>query len=130
MVTGRRVPLEFHPLANLFPLMEGAEAEALGDDIKANGQREPIWLLEGTTLDGRNRYLQCCRVGVEPVTSDYDGEGPLAFVISMNLKRRHLNESQRAWVASRKSRPSLTAATVRAIKRQICRLTRPPRPGC
>jgi hypothetical protein len=30
-------PLEFHPLANVFPLMEGEAFDALAADIKANG---------------------------------------------------------------------------------------------
>ena len=93
--------LEFHPLANLFPLLEGTEAEALGADIAANGQHEPIWLYRDQILDGRNRYLQCLRLGIEPVFRDFEGGDPLKFVISLNLRRRHLNESQRAWVAAK-----------------------------
>jgi hypothetical protein len=93
--------LEFHELAELFALMDGDEAVALGDDLKANGQLEPIWLYEDKVLDGRNRYLQCIRVGIEPTLRPYLGDDPLAFVISLNLKRRHLDESQRAIVASK-----------------------------
>ena len=95
--------LEFHPLANLFPLIEGAEFDDLVADIHANGQREEIILLDGKVLDGRNRYRACLAAGVSPrianFSSDVHGE-PLAFVISKNLKRRHLNESQRAMVGA------------------------------
>jgi hypothetical protein len=63
--------LEFHELAELFALMDGDEAVALGDDLKANGQLEPIWLYEDKVLDGRNRYLQCIRVGIEPTLRPY-----------------------------------------------------------
>jgi len=49
--------LEFHELADLFPLLQGKELQKIVDDIKANGFRpEPITLLGGKILDGRNRY--------------------------------------------------------------------------
>jgi N6-adenosine-specific RNA methylase IME4 len=98
--------LLFHPLANLFPLIEGEEFEGLRDDIKANGLRETIKTLDGMIIDGRNRYRACRELGVDvnryivAFDSKLDGD-PLAFVISMNLKRRHLDESQRAMIAAR-----------------------------
>jgi N6-adenosine-specific RNA methylase IME4 len=95
---------KFHPLANAFPLLEGSDFEALVADIKANGQREPITVLDGMILDGRNRYRACRAIGIKPRAVDFDpdvdGE-PLAFVISKNVARRHLDESQRAMVAAR-----------------------------
>ena len=93
--------MKFHQLAEIFPLIEGEEFDALVSDIKVNGQREPIVTFEDKVLDGRNRYNACVSAGIEPTFKPYEGDGPLAFVISLNLKRRHLNESQRAWVASK-----------------------------
>jgi ParB-like chromosome segregation protein Spo0J len=58
--------LEFHSLANLFPLIEDAEFNDLVADIKANGQREDIVLLDDKVLDGRNRYRACLAAGVAP----------------------------------------------------------------
>src|SRR5215813_8180487 len=58
--------LEFHPLADLFPLMEGAEFDALVADIDANKLRDRILLYEGMILDGRNRYRALRKLGLSP----------------------------------------------------------------
>jgi ParB-like chromosome segregation protein Spo0J len=95
--------LAFHPLADIFPLMTGAEFDDLVADVKAHGLLEPIVIYRGQILDGRNRYRACEAAGVDYLTTtiidiEFD---PLSFVISRNLKRRHLNESQRAMIAAR-----------------------------
>lgn len=90
-----------HPLAELFPMLPAAEIAALADDIVSYGQRVPIMVLDGQVLDGRNR-LAACRFGdVEPSFDIYEGDDPLGFVLSHNLHRRHLTESQRALVAAK-----------------------------
>ena len=91
----------FHPTANLFPLMEGEHLAALAEDIRANGLREAIIMYQGLILDGRNRHMACERVGVTPGYVHVECDDPLAYVLSKNLHRRHLNESQRAMVAAR-----------------------------
>lgn len=87
--------MEFHEIANLFPLMVGDEYRALVEDIRANGLLEPIALYEGKILDGRNRYNACIVLGIEPNYTTYDGPSAEAFVISKNLHRRHLTRDQR-----------------------------------
>jgi N6-adenosine-specific RNA methylase IME4 len=96
-------PLKFHPLANLFPMLQDSELDDLGEDIRANTQVETVKLHQGMVLDGRNRYTACARKGLGVRTEIFEGGNreALNWVISKNLKRRHLTESQRAMVASR-----------------------------
>lgn len=100
-VTAEPATYAVHPIANIFPAMGPAEFSALVADIAEHGQREPIWLYEGKVIDGRHRVQACAELGIEPKTQDYTGDNPIAFIVSMNLHRRHLNESQRAMVAAR-----------------------------
>lgn len=95
--------LEFHPVSELFPLMDEQEFRFLCEDIKLCGQKEPIILhQDGRILDGRNRYRACEAAGIEPLVETWDGKGDaLAHVLSLNLYRRHLTESQRSMVAAR-----------------------------
>ena len=86
---------EFHPLATLLPLLDTAGFDELVADIRAHGLREPIVMFDGKVLTDRNRYRACVEAGVEPTFAVYPGDDPVAYVISFNLRRRHLDESQR-----------------------------------
>jgi len=105
--------LKQHPLSAAFPSMSEADFLALKDDIKANGQREPVLLYEGMVLDGWHRYRACCDLGLKPSQFTFNDGDPVAFVKSQNLHRRHLTASQRAaavvacaaWVPSNIGRP-------------------------
>ena len=93
--------MKYHALADVFPLIEGAEFDALVADISKQGLLEAIVTLDGDILDGRNRYRACVAAGVEPHFEVFEGADPVAFVVSKNVARRHLDESQRA-IAARK----------------------------
>lgn len=91
-----------HPAANLFLLLEGQPFEDFKEDIGLHGLREAIALLDGQILDGRNRFRACKELGVEPhyhiLPDDTD---PIAYVLSANLHRRHLDTSQRAMAGAK-----------------------------
>lgn len=91
----------FHEYANLFPMLQGEALDGLREDIRAHGVREPVVFLDGSILDGRNRYMCARDLGIEYPRVEFAGSDPLAFVISHNLHRRHLTESQRASIAAR-----------------------------
>src|SRR5215469_1698946 len=89
-----------HPLANLFPMIEGSAFEELKRDIAAKGILEPIRLYQGMILDGRNRYSAAKAVGHQFSLDDFvQWEGTLveaeAWVISTNLHRRQLTAKQK-----------------------------------
>ena len=92
---------EFHELANIFPLLEGKLFDELVEDIRESGQEQAIVLFEGKILDGRNLYRACEEAGIEPRFTEFSGGDPVRYVISLNLRRRHLDESQRAVCAAR-----------------------------
>jgi DNA methylase len=93
--------IPYHPLANIFPLLEGSDFQRLVDDVRANGLRFPIIVYDGQILDGRNRH-RACEAADKPVRFEpFTGADPVAYVVSANLARRHLNESQRAMVAAK-----------------------------
>ncbi|MGO1069603.1 hypothetical protein [Lysobacter sp. CA199] len=92
--------LSFHPLCLALPDMAAEAFKGLVTDVRRNGQLRDIVLYEGMILDGRHRYRACLECGIEPRTIEFSGADPVAFVISENVARRHLTESQRAMVAA------------------------------
>jgi hypothetical protein len=87
---------EVHPAAKFLRLLDGDDFNNLVKDIEANGLREPIALLDGKLLDGRNRARACLKAGHkhEPVSLPPD-TNPVAYVISKNIHRRHLRMAER-----------------------------------
>ena len=93
---------DIHPFAAMFPLLQGDEFTQFVADINEHGQRVPIVVYQGQILDGRNRIRACEALGIEPVIEEWQADGsPLAFIASMNLPRRRLGDTQRAFIAAR-----------------------------
>lgn len=96
--------MKVHPAAEIFPEMQGDDFDAFCQDIKEHGQLEAIVVYGDMILDGRNRWRACQVLGIQPLTVPWDHNNyasPEQFVVSKNLHRRHLNETQRAMVAAR-----------------------------
>ena len=117
-----------HPAATLFPMMDAEALQALADDIREHGQREPVILYHGAVLDGRNRLLACELAGVEPrfvTRTDAEVGDPIDFVLSLNKHRRHLEPPQLATLSVRVSAAYAVAAAERArIAGEVGRETR------
>jgi hypothetical protein len=93
-----------HPHGALFPPVPEQELRAWASDIREHGQRHDIVRHpDGSILDGWNNLRACLMAGVEPRITGWGGKPgeELAFVISQNVLRRHLNESQRAMIANK-----------------------------
>ena len=92
--------IEAHPDAAIFPMMDADELASLAADIKANGQRFPIVIGKfedrEVIVDGRNRFEACQIAEVEPKFEQLNGHDPKAFILSVNVKRRHMTAGQRA----------------------------------
>lgn len=95
--------MQFHEIADVFPMMNSSQMAELVDDIRANGLRHPVLVFEDKVLDGRNRYKACGLAGVAVTTIEYTGDWDAAvkLVASENIHRRHLSNNERAFAAER-----------------------------
>lgn len=92
--------MEFHEAANIFPIDEENLSD-LAKDIRTNGQQVPIERHDGKIIDGRRRFKACRMVGVTPKFRDVQIPDPVAYVLSLNLHRRHLSSTQLSMCAAR-----------------------------
>lgn len=94
--------MQFHDVANIFPMMSDEEFSSLKASVLKNGQRVPIYTHEGKIVDGRNRYKACLEIGIAPLFEEWDGDGLLVdFVWDLNAERRELGTGARQMSAGR-----------------------------
>ena len=93
---------DFHDIANIYPLAKEEEFELLKESIKDRGQLSPIVIFDKKIIDGRNRYLACKDVGVEPIIETFTGteDEALKYAIELNSGRRHMSKQQAAMMAA------------------------------
>jgi ParB-like chromosome segregation protein Spo0J len=90
--------LPFHKLATMFPPMSDDEFFGLVKDIEKNGQRQDIDIWNGEIIEGVHRAKACQQLGIEPRYHERrfeSEEGARAYVISLNIQRRHLSAEQK-----------------------------------
>jgi hypothetical protein len=108
--------ISVHPAADLFPMLSDTELADLAKDIKEHGLVHPVVMFKDVLLDGRNRLAACKIAEVEPTFTEYDGDDPIGFVISVNILRRQLDPSQRAGVGVRLKKLFAVDAKKRMLK--------------
>ena len=122
-----------HPATLSMPSMTDGERADLTADIKANGQRDPIKVVDGKIVDGRERYLVCKTLGITPKVEFIDSlEGTTVgeLVMSLNYHRRHLSDGQRAIIAARMATTSVgsnqnaTGAVTQGQAAALCKTSR------
>ncbi len=103
-----------HPLSAFFPDLTAAELQDLKRDVAKHGLHNPIILHEGQVLDGWHRHLACQASGTPARYTNFVGDSPVAFVISMNVHRRNLDAGQRALAVAAVNGWSPTGRPVKA----------------
>jgi ParB-like chromosome segregation protein Spo0J len=98
----KSAPIEIHPYAKIMPRMTTEEFNDLYNDIEKMGQVEPGVIYQDMILDGSNRYAVTQKLGIDFQYVEFRGDDKAAlnFVISKNVIRRHLTQSQKAAVGA------------------------------
>jgi ParB-like nuclease family protein len=143
--------VQVHPAAAVFPMLPEEEMKALVEDIKEHGLQQPpmFWAASNDTpiylLDGRNRLEACMEADIDPGWSQFPASGwmlnppsmlpenadPVSFIISANVRRRHLTKKQQADVIVKARKAAQTdPANTRSVPRnksgQVCGSTKDP----
>ena len=88
-----------HPLSSLCGDMDAESFKALVNDIREQGQLEPIDVVGDEIVDGWHRYRACQLLEREPKTRVLpEGLELVEYVLGKNAHRRHMTAEQRAAV--------------------------------
>jgi ParB-like chromosome segregation protein Spo0J len=101
-----------HPIAAMFPLLQGEDYEKFKASIKQQGQLEPILVQAGILLDGRNRLRACLDLGIEPKVQEFQGSDVGESILALNIERRHIDAGVRAMLTYRAQQWVGTSGTV------------------
>jgi len=90
-----------HPAADIVPMMGDEDYRALVEDTRANGFLNPVRVTkERLLIDGRNRLCASVDIGLDVSIEEYTPSNPVQYVVSENVKRRHLTVGQRAMIGT------------------------------
>lgn len=108
--------LTVHPAADAFPYISDDEVLNLAQDIEANGLVHPVILFENEILDGRNRLRALAKTNIiEIPVTEYEGDDPVGYVLSLNVHRRHLSTHDWVEVAYKLKAPVADRARERQL---------------
>jgi len=95
--------LKIDNIAKENPMMNKAAFKLLVEDIRANGQQEPVLIHDGKIIDGRNRFNACKELARKLKAIVFNGtrEDAIKKARSNNDMRRHLSKSQYAMMAAK-----------------------------
>jgi len=112
-----------HPVACMFPLIQGQACEELLKSLQKDGQQEECVLDGAMFLDGRNRVKAMNQLGLASRVIQFadlkTDLTPGVWIMTRNLQRRHLTDDQqlaiaakyRAWCKAEEDRQKAEAST-------------------
>ena len=95
------VDYSVHPIALLFPLIEGEDFSAFVADVKERGVRHPVIRRGTEIIDGRNRLRAGLAAGVTIPFEDLPAnDHPVKVIMSENIHTRVLTPGSKAMIAA------------------------------
>ena len=90
-----------HPAAEIVPMMEAEQYIALVEDVRANGFLNPVKVTkDNLVIDGRNRLCASIDAFLDVPIEEYNPADPVQYIVSENVRRRHLTVGQRAMIGT------------------------------